>query len=80
MPKSVLNVCILLIEDDEDDFFILKHLISKSPYLSVTFDWFKTIEEARESYKEDTYDLIFVDYYLGKNTALDLLENKNEIE
>lgn len=80
MPNQVLNVRILLIEDDEDDFFILKHLIGKSPYLSVTFDWFKTIEEARKSYKEDTYDLIFVDYYLGKSTALDLLENKDVID
>lgn len=79
MPNQVLNVHILLIEDDEDDFFILKHLISKSPYLSVTFDWYKTIEEARENYKKDKYDLIFVDYYLGKSTALDLLKDSDKI-
>jgi two-component system sensor histidine kinase/response regulator len=44
MPPDLINV--LLIEDDEDDYMILRDLISKIENAEYRIEWMSTPEEA----------------------------------
>ncbi|HMB91599.1 MAG TPA: PAS domain S-box protein, partial [Rhodothermales bacterium] len=63
---------ILLIEDDEDDFFIAQRLLSRA--VDVDLEWINTYDEGLEASLEHRHDIILVDYRLGARTGLDLLE------
>jgi PAS domain S-box-containing protein len=64
---------ILIVEDDEDDFLIIKESISDIPGKQFNIDWCYTFEEALENISNCRYDLYFVDYLLGAKTGLELL-------
>lgn len=68
---------ILLIDDNEDIYFLLKELVSgrtRSRTLhDYTLDWVSTYEEAMGAFKSCHYDLYLVDYQLGGRSGLDLL-------
>src|ERR1700733_3606360 len=64
---------ILIIDDDENDFFIISDLINSIPELKCVIDWSYTYEEALEQIRSASHDLYFVDYFLGKKNGLDLL-------
>lgn len=68
---------ILLIDDDEDEFFILKELLSghtqgKTVH-TYDLDWVSTYEEAVKAFLDCRHDLYLIDYHLGKRSGLDLL-------
>ena len=68
------HVRILLVEDDEDDYFLTADSLSqcKSPVFELV--WAKTGEEAIEHLQTDTFDLCLLDYLLGQENAMDVLE------
>lgn len=75
--KKTVNI--LLIEDDEDDYFIIKSLLSKISYFEYNLKWISNIDDLLKIDSHE-FDICIVDYYLGKNTALDvlsLLKNKD---
>ena len=74
------NFNILLIEDDEDDYFIIRELLSKIAYFKHNFHRNSRVEEMA-GIDTNTIDLCIADYFLGKDTALDILKlfKKQEI-
>jgi PAS domain S-box-containing protein len=68
------KIRIAVIEDDEDDFLIMKDYISEIEGKFFIVDWFQDYNEAIEAIKNKTYHLYFVDYFLGNKTGLDLLD------
>ncbi len=66
---------VLLIEDDEDDYFFVNHLIQKNSYIKAKLTWNSNLEEATKTLENNEFDIILVDYYLGKKTALDFLNS-----
>lgn len=64
---------ILLIEDDEDDYFFITHLAKKNDYLNLSITWAKSVEEGHNLTLNENFDVIMVDYYLGAKTAIDFL-------
>ncbi len=66
------SVNILLIEDDEDDFFILNQRLSKISYFQCNVNWITNLE-ALTKIKISEIDICIADYYLGKSTAIDTL-------
>lgn len=64
---------ILLIDDDEDDFLIVKTLLSKVPGKPFSLDWEQDFAVAKQRVAEDGYDAYLVDYRLGADTGLNLL-------
>ena len=64
----------MIIDDDEDDFFILSEYIKKIPGYQFQVDWIFLYNEALQSLCDAKYDLYFVDYRLGIQTGLDLLK------
>ncbi|HEY9364918.1 MAG TPA: ATP-binding protein [Chitinophagaceae bacterium] len=67
------HVKILIIDDDEDDFFITSDYINNIETTSFKIEWCYNYQEALDRMKQQLYDLYFVDYRLGAKTGLDLL-------
>lgn len=65
---------ILLVDDDEDDYFILRSIIAKIPKRPFELHWTSSCKEAKKNIDEDKYGLYLIDYGLGKTNGLQLLE------
>ncbi|HKC36529.1 MAG TPA: PAS domain S-box protein [Chitinophagaceae bacterium] len=70
---------IAVIEDDEDDYLIIKDYINDIEGKSFVVDWFQDYNTAIEAIKNKAYHVYFVDYFLGHKTGLDLLDAAAEI-
>jgi PAS domain S-box-containing protein len=65
---------ILIIDDDEDDFFITSEYIKKINDRQFKIDWCYRYSDAIDNIRRDEYNLYLVDYYLGARTGLDLIK------
>jgi two-component system, sporulation sensor kinase E len=65
---------ILVVDDDENDFFIISDFIHSIPERKFQVDWSYKYDEALQHMSETRYDLYFVDYFLERRTGLDLIE------
>jgi len=70
---------IAVIEDDEDDYLIIRDYISDIEGRSFIVDWFQDYNSALNAIKNKEYHLYFVDYFLGHKTGLDLLDAAAEM-
>jgi signal transduction histidine kinase len=69
--KTKLNL--LLVEDDEDDYVIIRELLSKILTIDLSLDWVTGYQEASTALEEGSYDLCLLDYRLGIHDGLELL-------
>lgn len=69
-PNAQLRV--LLIDDDEDEFVVIRDLLSehKSEF---TLDWTSDLKLAKEKMVQMSHDIYLLDYRLGEISGLDLL-------
>lgn len=67
-------VRILIIDDDEDDFFITSEYLKPIQEYQLQIDWCYKFNDAVEFLKKTSYDIYFVDYRLGARTGLDFLK------
>jgi PAS domain S-box-containing protein len=74
MPLSKPAVRILIIDDDEDDYFITSEYLRQIEEYKLAIDWSYKFPDAVEHVKNRNYDLYFVDYRLGAKTGLDFLK------
>jgi len=72
------TIRVLIIDDDEDDFFITSDLIQQIPDNNFKIDWCYNYDQALKSVNTGGYDIYFVDYRLGIKTGLDLLREACE--
>ncbi len=68
------GIKILLIEDDEDDYFILLDMIKSIPGGYYHLDWANNLPDGLTMSKKNTYAVYLVDYRLGNHTGLDFLD------
>jgi PAS domain S-box-containing protein len=68
---------LLVVEDDEDDFFLLESSLKKTSF-DKTIIWAETFNKAKDILKNQTIDLVVVDYRLGVHTGLELVSYINE--
>ncbi|GAB2497792.1 putative bifunctional diguanylate cyclase/phosphodiesterase [Arenimonas alkanexedens] len=64
---------VLVVDDDEEDFLILRDLLSGFPAGQFTLDWVPTLSEGVEALRADSHDVYLVDYMLGPDNGLDLV-------
>ncbi len=64
---------ILVIEDDEDDYFLARRLLSKARGITCSIDWAQTYGEGLERITAREYDVALIDYRLDAQTGIDLL-------
>src|SRR5690606_27510697 len=65
---------VLIIDDDEDDYFITSQLLKEVKAFPMEISWCYKIQEAEEKLKSNWYDFYFLDYRLGALTGLELLK------
>lgn len=68
------QISVLLVDDDEDDFFIIKRIFSQIPDSTFVLNWCSSYEKAQAAIKAHEHDLYIIDYQLGEYSGLDLLE------
>jgi PAS domain S-box-containing protein len=64
---------VLIIDDDEDDFFITSDYMKGIEEYKLKIDWCYKFNEAVQLLQKRAYDIYFVDYRLGAKTGLDFL-------
>jgi len=67
------QVHILLVEDDQDDYLIIKDLLSEIEDTTFQIDWVSEYDEATQRIHPHHYDIFLFDYRLGGHTGLDLV-------
>jgi PAS domain S-box-containing protein len=72
MSESTLKV--LLIEDDEDDYILVRKLLSQIGSARYEIDWVQTYADAIEATAKGKHDVCLVDYRLGERNGIEILE------
>jgi PAS domain S-box-containing protein len=71
---------VAVVDDDEDDYFIIKEIIGQIEGANIVVDWLDNYQAAIEKIKAEVYHIYFVDYRLGNETGLELLEEAMALE
>lgn len=71
---------ILMIDDDEDDFFLVNSLLQDVAPGQYHIEWASTYEKAIDAIERKQHALYLVDYRLGKYTGLDILRHFQQID
>src|SRR3990172_4015832 len=64
---------ILMIDDDEEDYLILRDTLSGLPGRRYVVDWAPDFQQAIDQIHLNEHDLYLVDYRLGTSNGLDLI-------
>jgi two-component system, sensor histidine kinase and response regulator len=72
LPNKRIKV--LLVDDDEDDFLIIGRVFDAIPDSPFQLTWCSDFEEAKSLISKKQHDIYLVDYRLGVQTGLELLE------
>jgi DNA-binding NtrC family response regulator len=65
---------VLIIDDDEDDYFITSQYLHEINSIYISCTWCYNIKDAQQKLLSNDYDLYFLDYRLGAKTGLELLQ------
>jgi len=69
---------VLLIEDDEDDYILVRDLLSEAMPSRCHLEWVATYDGALKKIDQNQYDVCLLDYRLGEWNGLDLLRTVKE--
>jgi signal transduction histidine kinase len=72
------HISVLLIEDDEEDYILLGHLLAEVPSVQYKVTWIQTYEDGLREIGEGNYDVCLLDYDLGLKTGLEILRKVEE--
>ena len=70
-------VHVLLVEDDEDDYFIIKECLSDS-FTPYEITWSRNEAQFLEQLGKHTFDIVLTDYLLGSTSGLEVLKHVKE--
>lgn len=65
---------VLLVDDDEDDYFLTREYFQDLVNWKFDITWCATFREAETQIRNNKYDLYLFDYLLGESTGIDLIE------
>ena len=71
---------VLLVDDDEDDYLIVRSIISRIPGAPFKLSWVSSYEEATAAIAKAEHDIYLVDYRLGALTGIELLSQIDLIQ
>jgi signal transduction histidine kinase len=75
------GIKVLLIDDDEDDYLIIRNLLARIPNTPFApVEWAPTPEDAHDAIMGEKYDIYLVDYRLGVVSGLDLLKQYDLVQ
>ena len=65
---------VLLVEDDEDDFILARDMLSSIRTWRFEVDWKRSYDAGLQAALENRHDVCLVDYRLGAQNGIELLE------
>ncbi|HTD88307.1 MAG TPA: response regulator [Candidatus Binatia bacterium] len=76
MPHPADNpvIKVLLVEDDQEDYYLTRELFAEIQTRHFQVDWAKNFAQGCEALRARPYDVALVDYRLGPDNGLDLLQ------
>jgi diguanylate cyclase (GGDEF)-like protein len=75
MENEPKKIKILLVDDDEDDFLLIRDYFTElDGPTKYTLEWVHTYQAGMEQILLGKYDVYLVDHYLGSSSGLDLLQ------
>lgn len=74
VPDKKNSIQVLLVEDDEDDYMLTKALVSARENANIKLEWVESYTRALEKIAENRHDVYLVDYRLGHQTGIDLIQ------
>lgn len=80
LDTSKKTIRVLLVDDDEEDFFIIKRLFSSMKGADCDLEWVSSSSEAIVRIKEAIHDVYLIDYRLDALTGLDVLQEVNALD
>ncbi len=66
-------VTILLVDDDEDDYTLVRDVLAEIRHTWFDVHWAQTPDAALEAYRQHPFDCCLLDYRLGESTGIELL-------
>ena len=79
MPLATTReITILLIEDDEEDYILLKKVLAKVPHNRYLVRWEQQPEQGLAHMRQEDHDICLVDYRLGASSGLELLKEARQ--
>jgi PAS domain S-box-containing protein len=73
-PSDSGEISVLLIEDSEDDYIIVRSVLQDVSSSSYRLEWAPSYEEALKAIRNGGHDVCLLDYHLGVRNGLDFLE------
>jgi signal transduction histidine kinase len=64
---------VLLIEDDEDDYVLVRDMLSSISQEGFVLDWVNTYDAALQTISSNSHDVYLLDYRLGERNGLQLV-------
>ncbi|MBN1834156.1 MAG: response regulator [Deltaproteobacteria bacterium] len=74
VETSLPPLKIILIEDDEDDFVLIRDFLSEIRGCDFTLDWIQEYKKALETFEDESHDVCLLDYRLGYHDGFEILE------
>ena len=68
------EIKVLIIDDDEDDYFITSEYLQEITEFNISCNWCFKNDEALIELSNNSYDAYFIDYRLGAKTGLEILK------
>jgi len=78
MSAENIPIKVLVVDDDEEDYFLTSQFIQKIRGRKFVIDWCYRYKDALDAIIEAKYDIYFIDYYLGGKTGLELMKEAIE--
>jgi len=72
------KVRVLLVDDDQGDFEMIRVMLSKAEHQEFDLDWVSNFDEAMDAFEGGKHDVYFLDYFLEDRTGLDLLREARD--
>ena len=73
IEMNAKQLCVLLIDDDEDSLLIVQGLLSQVRDAAYELDWVGSYEAGMAALRRGTYDACLLDYRLGAHDGIELL-------
>ncbi len=74
--RSPLPLRILLVDDDEGEFLLVKNLLARFPGRAIALDWVTASQEALRTFRDTgAHDVYLIDYKLLDHTGLDVVRD-----
>lgn len=65
---------VLLVDDDDDDYVVTRDFLSEAEQFEFDLDWVDNFQSGLEAIAKNQHDIYLLDYRLGKENGLELLQ------